>query len=552
MRTRRFNILLVALFAMMLSISSLASAQAASPVAAAAGEKSPERKITEGVPLVFWNRPITIFRSYNEEVSPAERVAGAVARLGSIPESASGWNIQAADATNGQRSGMIVMVNGKVAFGILTEDLDRESGETLKSATDDAIAQLRAALEARFQQRQLPALLRAIGLTLAVTILLIIGLWLDVGVGRRVLARIDRTAPAARSFPGLGGFNVRPLIYSINQILAKLTVRVAALAMIYLWLTFVLLRFPYSQPWGEQLGTFLLNLFGMLGTGLLRSLPGIFTVLVVFLLTRILTRIVGGLFDEVEKGDIQLSWLHPDTARATRQLVIVLIWIFAVTVAYPFIPGSDTEAFKGVSVFVGLMVSLGSAGLINQMMSGLVAIYSRALRPGDFVRVGDDTGVVTDVGMLSTKLLTRKREEITIPNAVLVSTKIVNYSRHAAGLGGVVGTTVTIGYNAPWRQVHAILLQAAAQTEGVRKDPAPQVWQKALSDFYVEYELVFNMDDPSMRVPVLSQLHQHIQDAFNEQGVQIMTPHFEGQPDEKVLVPKSRWFSKPTDPPPSA
>ncbi len=127
---------------------------------------------------------------------------------------------------------------------------------------------------------------------------------------------------------------------------------------------------------------------------------------------------------------------------------------------------------------------------------------------------------------------------------MLVGTKTVNYSRHAAGDGAVVGTTVTIGYDAPWRQVHAMLLQAAGQTAGVRTDPTPCVWQRSLSDFYVEYELIVYLDRPEERVPILSELHTHVQDAFNEQGVQIMSPHFESQPNERVFVPKAQWFPK--------
>jgi len=177
-------------------------------------------------------------------------------------------------------------------------------------------------------------------------------------------------------------------------------------------------------------------------------------------------------------------------------------------------------------------------------MSGLVVVYSRALKAGEFVRIGDDLGTVTDVGMLSTKIITRKREEITIPNAVLVGTKTVNYSRHAADVGARVGTTVTIGYDAPWRLVHAMLLNSARQTPGVRNEPPPLVLQRALQNFYVEYELVFSVDKPEERAPILSELHQNIQDAFNEQGVQIMSPAFESQPDEKVFVPKSKWFPK--------
>lgn len=212
------------------------------------------------------------------------------------------------------------------------------------------------------------------------------------------------------------------------------------------------------------------------------------------------------------------------------------------TVAYPYIPGSNTDAFKGVSVLVGLMVSLGSAGLVNQVMSGLVVVYSRALKPGEFVQVGDDLGIVTDVGMLSTKIITRKKEEITIPNAVLVGTKTVNYSRHAAEGEARVSTTVTIGYDAPWREVHELLLQAASKTNGVKKDPAPLVLQRALANFHVEYELVVGMDQPEARLVVLSELHMNIQDAFNEAGIQIMSPAFESQPEQRVLVPKSKWF----------
>lgn len=515
-----------------------------SDAAAPAQESTSQSKFGEPAPVVFWNRQITVFRSYYEQLGPAERATNVALRLANLSEVASEWSVVGNETSNEQYSGVVITVNGTFVLLILTDDLDREAGETLKSASDRATAQLRTALQARTQQRLWPVLLRGVGLSLSATLVLLLGLGGVLRGGHRALARIDRTASARPWKLKLGGIDLQPLGHAIRRGLVKLTIWAAAVVMGYLWLTFVLLRFPYSQPWGHQLGAYLINLFAKLGTGLLNSIPGMFTVVVIFLLARIVARVVNGIFREVEKGDLDVSWLHPDTARATRRLLVVLIWIFAITVAYPYIPGSSSDAFKGVSVFVGLMVSLGSAGLVNQVMSGLVLIYSRALRPGEFVHVGDDMGTVSEVGMLSTKILTRKKEEITIPNAVLVGTKTVNYSRHAALAGGVVGTTITIGYDAPWRQVHAMLLQAAEQTVGVRKDPNPQVMQKALSDFYVEYELVFNLAvQPVDRVPVLSELHKHIQDAFNEQGVQIMSPHFEGQPGEKVWVPKSQWFA---------
>jgi small-conductance mechanosensitive channel len=181
-------------------------------------------------------------------------------------------------------------------------------------------------------------------------------------------------------------------------------------------------------------------------------------------------------------------------------------------------------------------------------MSGLVMVYARAVRPGELVRAGGVVGLVSEVGLLSTKVVTPKREEVTIRNAVLAGTMVTNYSRLAGEDGVIVSTTVTIGYDAPWRQVHALLLLAAERTPGVRREPRPYVLQKALSDFHVEYELRAHIERAEMRFQVLSDLHAQIQDAFNEFGVQIMSPNFEAQPERPVLVPRSAWHAAPASP----
>ena len=497
---------------------------------------------TQSAPLIFWNRRITVFRSYVNQLSPAERAQKAAERLATLPYVASEWNITAKDASVGQYTGVIISVNDQFAFAILTTDVDVDANETMQAAVDHATTQLRVALEARAQQHSFYQLAKGIGLALVATLILLFGLWLVARAARRVKAQLDQTASTHVRKVGFGGVDLQPWLHSLSRFLATLTAWALAAVLIYIWLTYVLLRFPFTQPWGQQLGGFLISLLAKLGTGILQAIPGMFTVVVIFLITRILVRIVSGVFRQVEKGDLTLPWLHSDTARATRYLVVILIWVFAITVAYPYIPGSNTNAFKGVSVLLGVMISLGSAGLVNQIMNGLVVVYSRALKPGELVQVGNDFGVVTDVGMLSTKLITRKNEEITIPHAVLVGTKTINYSRHAADGNAKLATTITIGYDAPWRQVHALLLDAAAKTAGVRKEPAPIVLQRALANFYVEYELVVSLERIEGRIAVLSELHMNIQDAFNEAGVQIMSPAFESQPTEKVVVPKSQWF----------
>jgi small-conductance mechanosensitive channel len=237
-----------------------------------------------------------------------------------------------------------------------------------------------------------------------------------------------------------------------------------------------------------------------------------------------------------------VPWLFPETAQPTRRIVVALLWLLATVVAYPYMPGSSSDAFKGVTVFVGLMVSLGSSGLVNQIMSGFTLTYSRSLRRGDFVRVGDVEGTVAYLGMLSTKIDTVRREEITIPNAVMISQCVTNYSRHA-GEGVFAATEITIGYDAAWRKIEALLLRSAAATAGIRQEPAPFVLQKSLEDFYVRYALMVSLEDPSRRGAVLNRLHASIQDVFNESGVQIMSPNFVADPDVPKLVPKERWYS---------
>jgi small-conductance mechanosensitive channel len=530
----------------LLATSLLGMAQTGQPLDSAPAEAE-DHHTGEDAPLIFWNREITVFRAYSEQLSPAQRAENAIERIEALPEESSGWKVEAVEILNDNYPGVLIAVNGQMVFGLLPKDLDPEAGETLKGATDHAVAQLRATLEARTQQKKWSLLLREIVFSIAAILIAIFGIWLVIRASRVVLSRLEKADRERAESPTIAGINLRPLAMAVKRGAIKLSSWFAEITLAYLCLAFVLKQFPYSQPWGEQLGTFLINLFERLGTGALRSIPGIFTVLVIFLLTRIVVRLINGVFREVEVRRQPVTWLHPDTVWATRRLVVILIWIFALIIAYPYIPGSGTDVFKGVSVLVGLMVTLGSAGLINQVMSGLVVIYSRALKPGEHVRVADDEGMVSEVGMLSTKIVTWKHDEITIPNAVLVGTKTVNHSRLAAGNGDSVSTSVTIGYDTPWRQVHAMLLLAAERTTGVRKDPRPSVMQRTLSDFYVEYQIVVNLDRPEERVLVLSELHAQIQDAFNEFGVQIMSPHFQSQPSDRVIVPKSQWFSQPAD-----
>jgi small-conductance mechanosensitive channel len=288
-----------------------------------------------------------------------------------------------------------------------------------------------------------------------------------------------------------------------------------------------------------------------MGQGVLAEIPNLIFVLLILLITRAISKLMQLFFVAVEEKRISMPGLHAETIPVTRRLAVAGLWIFALVVAYPYLPGSDSLAFKGVSVFLGLFLSFGSGGVISQAASGIVLVYSRAFKPGDYIRVAETEGTVLEVGILSTKVRTNKLEVVNLPNSVLLGSTCKNFSTLAQDKGLIVYTSVTIGYDTPWRQVHAMLLLAADRTEALRKEPQPFVVQIALSDFYVEYQLNANLDEPQRRLAVLAELHAHIQDVFNEYGVQIMSPHYENDPGGAAkMVPKEQWYAAPAEAPP--
>jgi small-conductance mechanosensitive channel len=493
--------------------------------------------------LVVRNRPVTVFRAPLGALSPRERADAAARRIAAIVEEGLIDSVQ----TRPIPEGLLVTVAGRAVFTLTPADADTLVGERLPAAAALAATRLRAALAAEREQRSLTHLLRATGLAVLATLLFIAVVrairWSRRRVSDRFLAAAATRVPDLR----VGGFTLFSGERALT--LVRRTVDLAAwlagLFAAYLWLAFVLTRFAYTAPWGEALGGYLLSTIGSLALSAVGAIPGIFTVVVIVVATRWLARLVSAFFDAVEGGSVEVPWPHPETANATKRIAIVLLWLFAIVVAYPYVPGSGSDVFKGVSVFAGLVISLGSSGIVNQAMSGLVLMYSRALKAGDYVRVGEIEGTVTTLGMLSTKIRTTKREEVTLPNAVMVSASVKNYSRTAAQPGLLIFTGVTIGYDTPWRQVEGLLVMAASRTEGLRHEPPPFVLKPTLSDFYVEYQLNAVLERPEERVRVLDRLHANILDAFNEFGVQIMSPHYETDPARAVVVPPERWHTPP-------
>jgi small-conductance mechanosensitive channel len=508
----------------------------------------PSEPSGEAVTLTFFNRPIAVLRARVLGNGPAQRAAGA----GRILNDLASQGVSGPVETRPIEGGILLLVASRVVFGLAPPDIDELSGETLEGASAQAVARLRQALEEAREARTPGLLLRALALSMAALAAGVLAWW-GIGRSRRAATRrlVDLSAQAVARTGVASAEALRAArSFGIERRLVNGLALLLHLLILYIVITFVLRRFPYTRPWGESLRSFLIDTLQTLGLSAVNAFPGFFTVALILVLARLFTRLVAAYFNAVESGRIDPpSWLHAETAQPSRRLVTALTWLFAIVVAYPYLPGSQTDAFKGVSVFVGLMFTLGSAGIVQHVMSGFMITYSRALRIGDFVKIGEVEGTVTHVGILSTKVRTPRREEITIPNAVVTAQTTVDYSRFAPSDGVMTPTSVTIGYDTPWRQVEALLLTAAERTAGIRREPKPVVIQAALEDFYVKYVLLVSLDQQDRKALVLNQLHGNIQDQFNEHGVQIMSPNYEADPEAPKIVAKKDWHAAPAAPP---
>jgi small-conductance mechanosensitive channel len=251
-------------------------------------------------------------------------------------------------------------------------------------------------------------------------------------------------------------------------------------------------------------------------------------------------------FQGIGDGTLVLKNFDADWGLPTYRLVRLLLIAFALVIAYPYVPGSGSEAFKGISIFLGVVFSIGSSAIIGNIIAGYTLTYRRVFKPGDRVKIGEHLGDVDETRILVTYLRTPKNEVVAIPNSSIVAGEVVNYSSLAKKDGLILHTTVGIGYETPWRQVEAMLLEAAARTPGLLKEPRPFVLQKLLGDFCVTYEINGYSPDEHRMGLVYSDLHRNILDVFNEYGVQIMTPAYEGDPEQPKIVPRDQWYAPPS------
>jgi small-conductance mechanosensitive channel len=330
----------------------------------------------------------------------------------------------------------------------------------------------------------------------------------------------------------------------LHQALHLATV-ILLIVLLFQFLGFVLGRFPATRPLSNGLLGLVVGPLTTMGNSFVRELPSLAFLAVLFVVLRIVLRVLRLIFGAIQRGRLRWPGFEPEWAQPTYKIVRFALIAFGIVIGYPYFPGSESAAFKGISLFVGVLLSLGSSSAIANIVAGYLLIYRRVFRVGDRVKIGDVIGDVTDSKIQVTRLRSLKNEEVIIPNSTILSTQVVNYSALCRSNGLILHTEVGIGYETPWRQVEAMLVTAAERTTGILKTPSPFVLHNRLADFAVIYELNVYCGEATTMLEVYSDLHRHILDVFNEYGVQIMTPAYMADPAAPKIVPPEHWHAAP-------
>src|SRR5262245_28464067 len=410
------------------------------------------------------------------------------------------------------------------------------------------LIQLRQAIVNYRAARTPAALERAALRTLVATILFGIGValllwfwrWLNALLTRRYQARIHSVG--IQSFEVMRADQIRAFLRSGLAGLRTLLLLAAGLV----YLGYVLAGWPSTRGFSRSITSFALAPLQVIGQGFVHNIPRLVFLLVLFFVIRLVLRLVRLFFESVERGTVKLHNFDADWAAPTYKIVRILIVAFGLIVAYPYIPGSESEAFKGVSLFIGIVFSLGSSSAISNIIAGYMMTYRRAFKVGDRVKIGDAVGDVIQMRLQVTHLRSFKNEEIIIPNSEILGGEVVNYSAFARTDGVILHTEIGIGYETPWRQIEAMLLQAAGRCAAPGSEPPRAfVRLKKLGDFAVTYELNLHCSDVPAMMPLYSAMHRNILDVFNEYGVQIMTPAYEGDTEQPKVVAPENWYAAP-------
>jgi small-conductance mechanosensitive channel len=457
--------------------------------------------------------------------SPEERAQAIAGRIKKIADSITS-PLNSLGVVDGEASSDIVA--GDIIIMTVSEADARLEGVTREWLASERLEQIRNAIanyrQVRGSRQLMSGALYSLGATALLAVLLL--------VIKMSFARLREGVESQRG-RWIRTIRIQQIellpeerIVAVLQLSLKILRLALIIVLLNVYLTFVLSRFPWTRELAVTLTTYVMAPVKQFAHGFMAALPDIFFIAVAIAIAYLATRCVRFFFHELGKGTITISGFQPDWAESTFKIVRFLIIAFSLVVIFPYLPGSESPAFKGISVFLGVLLSLGSTSAVANVVAGVILTYTGAFKLGDRVKIAETVGDVLEKNLLVTRVRTNKNIDITIPNAMVLGSHVINYSSSAQSCGLILNTTVTIGYDVPWRQIHEVLIAAARATEDILPKPEPFVLQTALNDFSVSYELNAYTAQSHSMARIYSALHENIQDRFNAAGIEIMSPHY--------------------------
>lgn len=527
-----------------LSMFILLSLPLAGAISLTAGqEKAAVREVVQSAnfqyPVTLGGKQLFIVRERLFSFSPADRARTISEKLEKLLKDPL---FRAESIATADTESTTDIVAGDMIIMSVTDRDAAAEGKTRQETAKEYARQIRTAIEQHNREYSLNSIMLGAFYAFIATTVLITLLVLFRKVFPKIYSKIESSRGTRirsikiQSFEIIHADRIAAMIIGVARGVRILI----TVALIYFYIPLVFSFFPWTRGFASRLFNYISTPLTTIGNAIIDYLPNIFFIAVIAIVTHFVIKSSKLFFGEVGKGSITLPGFYAEWAEPTFKIIRFLIIAFAVIVAFPYFPGSDSPAFKGVSIFFGVLFSLGSTSAVANIVAGVILTYTRAFKIGDRVQIADTVGDVTEKTLLVTRVRSIKNVDITIPNAMVLGSHITNFSSSAKEYGLILHTSVTIGYDAPWRKVHELLISAACATEHVLALPTPFVLQTALNDFYVIYELNAYTDQPHQMVRIYSELHQNIQDKFNESGVEIMSPHYSQIRDgNKTTIPET-------------
>jgi small-conductance mechanosensitive channel len=483
----------------------------------------------EGFPVTLDGRTLFLVRNGIGSFTPEERARSITGRIEKIANDESLSLTDLKIQVDPDERAPSIVLGDKVILTVTPQDAKLYRGSQTELA-QLSLQKIKTAIQQYRIDRQPQNLIQDIIYSALATIFLLLLLAAIILISSRLFPLIRRVIISLVPGWRIQNFEILPSekISAFSLAILSLVRLLVILLLISFYLTFVLRLFPWTRQFGDQFLSYFTGTIDLFAKKFALYLPNLFIVLMIAGITYYLLKTIQPFFTAIERRNLRIQGFYPDWAQPTYNIIRFLIIALAAIVAFPYLPGFNSPAFQGISVFLGVLFSLGSTSAIANIVGGVILIYTRAFQLRDIISIGDVTGDVIEKTLLVTRIRTPNNRIVTIPNSTLLNTNVINFSVSQREFERplILQTTVTLGYDLPWRKVHETLISAALATEHILSDPAPFVLQSSLDDFYVSYQLNAYTDAPSLMPIIYSALHQSIQDKANEVGIEIMSPHY--------------------------